>query len=220
MFTAAIDTLVAMQRAAPPPGLPVWDAATMAATAQATLFDWWWPAAFGAPPPDAARNEFAAALHQMLAPVAAGPAGFVHRDFFAGNLIWLPRRQGVRRIGVLDFQGAALGHPAYDLASLLQDARVDVTEEMEIDLLGRYARARRETDPDFDLAGFVIIYATLAAQRASKILGIFARLERRDRKPQYLRHLPRVWSYLQRSLALPQLAPLEAWYKAHVPPPA
>jgi aminoglycoside/choline kinase family phosphotransferase len=112
-----------------------------------------------------------------------------------------------------------MGPAAYDVASLLQDARVDVSEEMEIELLGRYVRARKEAEDEFDIPGFVRIYSTLAAQRASKILGIFARLDRRDGKPQYLRHLPRVWNYLQRSLAHPALAPLEAWYRANVPPP-
>jgi aminoglycoside/choline kinase family phosphotransferase len=94
-----------------------------------------------------------------------------------------------------------------------------VPEEMEIELLGRYVRARREAEEEFDIPGFVKIYSTLAAQRASKILGIFARLDRRDGKPQYLRHLPRVWNYLQRSLAHPALGALEAWYQANVPPP-
>ena len=101
----------------------------MATTALATLFDWWWPAMFGTAAPDAARRDFAAALEAMLAPVAAGPLCFVHRDFFAGNLLWLPQRSGIRRIGVLDFQSAAIGHPAYDLASLLQDARRDIPPE-------------------------------------------------------------------------------------------
>ena len=90
---------------------------------------------------------------------------------------------------------------------------------MEIALLSRYARARREADPDFDTANFIKLYATLAAQRATKILGIFARLDRRDGKPQYLRHMPRVWAYLQRSLAHPALAPLSGWYNVHVSPP-
>ena len=121
LFDSAIDVLVAMQRATPPPDLPAWDAATMASTALATLLDWWWPVTFDAPAPEAARRDFAAALETMLAPVAAGPTCFVHRDFFAGNLIWLPQREGIRRVGVLDFQTAAIGHPAYDLASLLQD---------------------------------------------------------------------------------------------------
>jgi len=111
-----------------------------------------------------------------------------------------------------------MGPAAYDVASLLQDARVDVPEMMEIGLLSRYTRARRSADVTFDTPAFARAYATLAAQRASKILGIFTRLERRDHKPQYLRHLPRVWTYLQRSLAHPALAPLAAWYRANVPP--
>ncbi|HYS47918.1 MAG TPA: phosphotransferase, partial [Xanthobacteraceae bacterium] len=139
------------------------------------------------------------------------------RDFHSPNLVWLPEREGMARVGLLDFQDALVGPPAYDVASLLQDARVDVPEAMEISLLGRYAKARQADDPDFNLAGFVELYATLAAQRATKILGIFARLDRRDGKPQYLRHLPRVWRYLRRALSHPALAPLKAWYEAHVP---
>ena len=126
LFDAAVDALVAMQCAPAPAKLPSWDAATMASTALVTLFDWWWPAMFGSAAPAAARQEFASALETMLTPVAFGPTCFVHRDFFAGNLIWLPQRAGIRRVGVLDFQGAAIGHPAYDLASLLQDARRDI----------------------------------------------------------------------------------------------
>jgi aminoglycoside/choline kinase family phosphotransferase len=110
-----------------------------------------------------------------------------------------------------------MGPAAYDLASLLQDARVDVSEQTEIALLGRYVRGRSRTDPSFDAAQFIRLYVTLAAQRASKILGIFARLDIRDGKPQYLRHLPRVWGYLQRSLGHPALESLNAWYIAHVP---
>src|SRR5262249_44523832 len=132
------------------------------------------------------------------------------------NLLWLPQRQGIQRVGMLDFQDAMLGPGAYDLASLLQDARVDVPELMEVTLLSRYARSRRTADPDFDPPTFIKTYSTLAAQRASKILGIFVRLAVRDGKTQYLRHIPRIWSYLQRALAHPALAQLNAWYGAHV----
>jgi aminoglycoside/choline kinase family phosphotransferase len=111
-----------------------------------------------------------------------------------------------------------MGSPAYDLASLAQDARVDISEMLELALLSRYVRGRR-AEPRLDAANFAQLYATLAAQRASKILGIFARLDRRDGKPQYLRHLPRVWGYLQRSLAHPALSALRAWYDANVPAP-
>ena len=110
-----------------------------------------------------------------------------------------------------------MGPAAYDLASLLQDARVDVPEQLELALLGRYVRGRREADAGFDPAQFIKLYVTLAAQRNSKILGIFARLDMRDGKPQYLRHMPRIWGYLQRSLSHPSLEALNAWYIAHVP---
>ena len=141
------------------------------------------------------------------------------RDYHSPNLLWLPERDGLARIGVLDFQDALIGPAAYDVASLLQDARVGVPEAMEVTLLSRYVRARRGDDPEFDAAGFSVVYATLAAQRATKILGIFARLDQRDGKPQYLRHMPRLWNYLRRSLAHPALASLQAWYAANVPRP-
>jgi aminoglycoside/choline kinase family phosphotransferase len=89
---------------------------------------------------------------------------------------------------------------------------------MEVALLSRYVRARRSDNANFDVAAFTQLYSTLAAQRATKILGIFARLNRRDGKPQYLRHMPRIWNYLQRSLSHPALKPLKGWYDANVPP--
>jgi hypothetical protein len=131
----------------------------------------------------------------------------------------LPHRDDIARIGVVDFQDALIGPAAYDVASLLQDARVDVPEAMEVSLLSRYVRARLDDDRNFDAASFTRLYATLAAQRATKILGIFARLDQRDGKPQYLRHMPRLWNYLQRSLAHPALVSLKAWYTVNVPTP-
>jgi aminoglycoside/choline kinase family phosphotransferase len=113
-----------------------------------------------------------------------------------------------------------LGPPAYDLASLLQDARLDVPEQLELALLTRYIKARRASDDTFDPAAFAEIYAIMSAQRNTKLLGIFARLNRRDGKPQYLRHLPRIWTYLTRSLAHPALSGIRAWYSANVPPPS
>jgi aminoglycoside/choline kinase family phosphotransferase len=112
-----------------------------------------------------------------------------------------------------------MGPPAYDVASLLMDARVDISDTLELKLLSRYALGRKARDPSFDPTRFAARYVVLGAQRATKILGIFARLDRRDRKPQYLRHLPRVWSYLMRAFQHPALTELQAWYAAHVPPP-
>ena len=183
------------------------------------LLDWYLPRA-GIEVSKAMRTTYQVLWREALAPAIAARATWVLRDLHSPNLLWLPEREGIARVGLLDFQDAQIGPGAYDLASLLQDARVDVPEEMELALLGRYARARRESDLKFDTAEFIKLYATLATQRASKILGIFARLDRRDGKPQYLRHMPRVWSYLQRSLAHPALAPLNGWYSANVPPSA
>jgi hypothetical protein len=179
------------------------------------LLDWYLPK-LGIKINDIKRNAFRSHWHELLLPLTNGTQTWVLRDFHSPNLLWLPEREGVARAGLLDFQDAVMGPAAYDLASLLQDARVDITEMMEIALLSRYVRMRMRGG-SFDASDFARAYATLAAQRASKILGIFARLERRDHKPQYLRHMPRVWGYLQRSLAHPALAPLAAWYRANVP---
>jgi N-acetylmuramate 1-kinase len=180
------------------------------------LLDWFLPR-LKAPMPDSERHSFRALWRELLQGAIDGPRTWVLRDFHSPNLLWLPRRTEIARLGLLDFQDAVMGHAAYDLASLLQDARVDVPEQLELALLGRYVRGRRQRDADFDSTQFIKIYVTLAAQRASKILGIFARLDMRDGKPQYLRHMPRVWGYLQRSLSHPALEALNAWYIAHVP---
>jgi tRNA threonylcarbamoyl adenosine modification protein YjeE len=180
------------------------------------ILDWYLPR-LDAPVSDEARAEFRSLWSEALEPAIDVPPTWVLRDFHSPNLLWLPNRKGLARLGILDFQDALMGPAAYDLASLLQDARVDVPESAELALLGRYLRRRRAADPDFDGAQFIKIYVTLAAQRASKILGIFARLDARDGKPQYLRHMPRIWGYLQRSLAHPALVPLNDWYGAHVP---
>jgi tRNA threonylcarbamoyl adenosine modification protein YjeE len=180
--------------------------------------DWYFPHR-GAALPGSARLEFAALWHQALRLTANLPPTWVLRDYHSPNLLWLPEREGIARVGLLDFQDAQMGPPAYDVVSLLQDARVDIPEPVEIGLLGRYAKARHAASADFNLAQFVELYAILGAQRATKLLGIFARLDRRDHKPQYLRHLPRVWRYLRRALSHPTLALLKVWYEGHAPPP-
>jgi hypothetical protein len=180
------------------------------------LLDWYLPK-LEARVSDSKRDVYLALWRDALTPAVSGPSTWVLRDFHSPNLLWLAERQGNARVGLLDFQDAVMGSPAYDLASLLQDARVDVPELMEISLLSRYTRARLKANPAFDAPAFARAYATLAAQRASKILGIFARLEKRDGKPQYLRHLPRVWAYLRRSLAHPALSQLHGWYRLNVP---
>jgi tRNA threonylcarbamoyl adenosine modification protein YjeE len=179
------------------------------------LLDWYLPR-LNEQVSDKLRQEFRAVWAEALAPVLEAPPTWVLRDYHSPNLLWLPNHKGLGRLGILDFQDAVMGPAAYDLASLLQDARVDVTEATELALLSRYLRKRGAAERDFDGGQFLRSYVTLAAQRASRILGTFARLDQRDGKPQYLRHIPRLWGYLQRSLAHPALAPLNDWYAAHV----
>jgi aminoglycoside/choline kinase family phosphotransferase len=165
------------------------------------------------------RALFLSLWREALRPAIEAPRTWVLRDFHSPNLMWMEGREGIAQIGLLDFQDTVMGPAAYDLASLLQDARVDVPEELEITLYRHYVRARRAADQNFDVAVFGQLYATMAAQRATKVLGIFTRLDRRDRKPQYLRHLPRVYASARRSLRHPALAALGEWYLRHVPPP-
>jgi N-acetylmuramate 1-kinase len=165
------------------------------------------------------RDGFVAMWRDLLSKPAMAPKTWALRDFHSPNLIWLDQRTGTAKVGIIDFQDAVLGPAAYDLASLLQDARIDVPEQLELALLTRYVKARRASDDTFDPAEFAEIYAIMSAQRNTKLLGIFARLNRRDGKPQYLRHLPRIWTYLTRSLAHPALSGIREWYSANVPPP-
>ena len=136
------------------------------------LLDWFMPR-FGVEVQPAEREQFRELWRALLQPALDMPPTWVLRDFHSPNLLWLPKRSGLARLGILDFQDALMGPAAYDLASLLQDARIDVPEQAEVAWLGRYVLTRREKDPNFDHTQFIKIYVTLAAQRASKILGIF-----------------------------------------------
>jgi len=181
------------------------------------LLEWYAPHIAGAQLSSGQRATFINLWRQTAIEIVNAPATWTLRDYHSPNLIWLPQREGVKRVGIIDFQDCVMGHPAYDVVSLLQDARVTVPDELELRLLGHYAQSRRTDAPDFDMAGFARAYAILGAQRATKILGIFARLDKRDRKPQYLAHLPRVTRYLRKNLAHPALAPLRDWHIANLP---
>jgi tRNA threonylcarbamoyl adenosine modification protein YjeE len=224
-YETAVDVLLALHGKLLPPVLPVaphvehaipsYDMDALLIEVE-LLLEWYLPR-LGIVVTDDARADFYGYWRDALQPVLDAPPTWVLRDFHSPNLLWLADREENARLGILDFQDAMIGSPAYDVASLLQDARVDVPEAVEVALLGRYVRHRRTTDADFDGGAFIRAYVTLAAQRASKILGIFARLDLRDGKPQYLRHIPRISGYLQRSLAHPSLEPLNEWYSRHVP---
>jgi aminoglycoside/choline kinase family phosphotransferase len=210
LLAAAVDALVVMQRAPPPDGLPSWDSPAMAFSASSTLFDWWWPARFGASAPPAARDEVANALATILAPIAAGPSCFVHRDFFAGNLL----RLSDQRLAIIDFQSAAIGHPAYDLLSLLQDARRDIPNVSRSRAFDRYLAAR----PELDAAQFSTAFAVCSAQRHLRVACQWVRLALRDGRPQYLAHGPRTWRLLEHALSHPAAEPLAVALDRWIPP--
>jgi tRNA threonylcarbamoyl adenosine modification protein YjeE len=226
-YEAAVDVLVALHREPLPEVLPLAPQITYAIPTFDTdamlvevglMLEWYLPDR-GAEPANGMRAEFVTAWRDLLGKAAATPKTWVMRDFHSPNLIWLGERSGISKVGIIDFQDAVLGPAAYDLVSLLQDARIDVPEQLELALLTRYIKARHAADDSFDPEGFAEIYATMSAQRNTRLLGTFARLNRRDGKPQYLRHQPRIWTYLSRSLAHPVLSGLREWYSANVPPP-
>lgn len=180
------------------------------------LPSWFWLHIHGTPIPEGIRFEFESIWSRLLPFTQPEDRVWVLRDYHSPNLLWLPERQGLDRVGIIDTQDCLLGHPAYDLASMLQDARVDIAFDMADALYEHYC-ALRSANKDFDRAAFDIAYAVLGAQRATKILGIFARLSRRDQKHGYIRHMPRVSRYLERNLAHPQLAELKSWFDRHLP---
>jgi aminoglycoside/choline kinase family phosphotransferase len=175
-----------------------------------------WPFVHGVEAPAAIRQEFEHEWAEVL-PLADPTAPvWTLRDYHSPNLLWLPERHGIARVGLIDTQDCLLGHPAYDLASLLQDARVDIAAGRADELFDHYCRLRSQRGA-FARRDFETAYAVLGAQRASKILGIFARLSKRDGKHGYLRHLPRVSRALERNLQHPALAGLKAWFGRHLP---
>ena len=181
------------------------------------LADWYVPHIGKTRLTPTARNVFTSLWRYRLRVILGAPTTWTLRDYHSPNLIWLGGRNGLSRVGLIDFQDCVLGHPAYDVASLLQDARITVPDDLEVRLLGHYARLRRMQEPEFDMSAFAGAYAILAAQRATKILGIFARLDKRDRKPHYLVHVPRIEAYLRKNLAHPLLLELKAWYEQNLP---
>jgi aminoglycoside/choline kinase family phosphotransferase len=224
-YIAAVDLLLALHAMPPPeqlalPGgetyaLRAYDAPVYQVEAD-LLIEWFLPAALGRSLDEPERRAYHEAWRSVLPLADALPRVLALRDYHAGNLMWLGRRKGIKRVGLLDFQDGLVGSPAYDLVSLLQDARRDVSPSLERTMLMHYI-ARARSRRDFDEGRFRSAYAVLGAQRNAKIVGIFTRLSRRDGKPLYLGFLPRVWRYLSADLEHPRLAPLRDWFAQMVP---
>jgi aminoglycoside/choline kinase family phosphotransferase len=209
LYELATDVLVHLHQHPPMPGLlphglEQW-------IEELKLFTDWYCPAVGI---EVDKAGYQSAWRQVLAPVAADGLGpvTVLRDYHAENVMLIQDRSGVAHFGLLDFQDALAGHPAYDLASVLEDARRDVSSDVERAMIDRYAQATGSGE------ALERAYWALAAQRNTRILGVFTRLWKRDNKPGYRRFQPRMWGLLERDLARPALEPVREWFDANVAP--
>ena len=209
LYETAVDVLVHLHDHPPMAGLPPHGLAEW--LTELRLFPDWYGPAVGLDPIDV--EGWDAAWTEALAPVASDGLGpvTVLRDYHAENVMLLDGRGGIGRFGLLDFQDALAGHPAYDLVSVLEDARRDVPPALEREMIDRY-RHRTRADDRFERA-----YWALAAQRNTRILGVFCRLWKRDGKDRYKQFQPRMWGLLERDLAQPGLEPVKAWFDANIP---
>lgn len=224
-YRLAVDALLLLRQT--PPGvvltasgvrhkLPEFDREALGIETELVL-DWFLPAVTGAEPPRAVREEFASLWYEQFDWLLQQPAGWVLRDYHSPNLLWRSGAKGLDRLGIIDFQDAMRGHPAYDLVSLLQDARLDLPAGFESALFDHYCEHAASGNAGFDRASFSRAYRLLGAQRATKLLGIFTRLCRRDGKRAYLQHFPRAARYLAENLNDPDLARLKSWYERELP---
>ena len=216
LYALAVDVLIALHRrfdlAAHVPHVPPYDDHRLL-TEASLLVDWYLPAILGKPTEPAFRAEYLALWQALLPAARAIPSSLVLRDYHVDNLMLLERRPGIAACGLLDFQDAVIGPRSYDLVSLLEDARRDVAADLVAAMRERYLAAF----PELDRGLFDRSYAVLGAQRNCKIVGIFTRLCRRDGKPIYLQHIPRVWRLIERDVAHPTLAPVARWLDRHIP---
>jgi N-acetylmuramate 1-kinase len=212
LYEAATDALIHLHRTPPPQGLAAYDPVVMLEMA---ALAWKWYLAGAMPANDASEQAFRAAFGPVLRDYANEASVLIQRDYHAENLIWLPERTGAARVGLLDFQDAMAGHPAYDLVSVLQDARRDVPPEVEAAMIARYVGATGKDEESFRAA-----YAVLGVQRNLRILGVFGRLCIMGGKPHYIDLIPRVWGLLLRDLEHPALSPVADLIRDALPAPS
>lgn len=220
LYEAAIDTLAAIYRSSFPAKMHfqdmpwcVRDYDLAALQAEADLFLEWYAKDFGRDIQGAAREDWHKIWAGLFKSLSSHASGLALRDFHAENIFWLPERQATSRIGLIDFQDALFAHPAYDLVSLIEDARRDVSPELASPLLERFCeKVGLKCDDTFKTA-----YAVMGAQRNAKILGIFVRLAERDGKPHYRELIPRVAAHFKNNLEDPKCADLKNWISKNVP---
>ena len=229
LYRPAVNLLVEMRQTDVPDCLPIsrsapysmpqFDQAAFLIEAE-LLIDWYWPAIKSQTIPDEKRRQFVTLQKNAFAKIDGRDFGWMLRDFHSPNLIWLNhavQKEPFKHVGIIDFQDALRGPRSYDLVSLLQDARLDVPEDLEVELLSHYCVQAGTRETEFNEEQFRLSYAILGAQRNTKILGIFARLAIRDKKHAYLRHMPIIWNYLERNLAHLELNELKNWFDDNFP---
>lgn len=209
LYEQAIDVLSLLHAQDLPDNFPHYDEALLLREAMLML-EWYFPVLNGEPLPGSLQQEYIALWKQLFPYLRALPKVTVLRDYHADNLMWLPERAGIEKVGLLDFQDAVIGSPAYDMVSLLEDARRDVAPETVTVMINRYLAA----NPHINRKDFLAAYAILGAQRNCKIVGIFARLSARDGNSAYLTLLPRVWRHIMHDIQHPLLVPLKKWLNA------
>jgi aminoglycoside/choline kinase family phosphotransferase len=215
LYRLATDVLLTLHHAGPRALMPGLGAYRGEALVEAALLlpEWYLPAVTGRPTPAAELDAYRAAWHACLAHLPATADTLLLRDYHQDNLLFLPRRPGVRACGVLDFQDAQQGHPSYDLVSLIEDARRDVSPAVQRACFDRYV-----VEAGLDATDFATGFALMAAQRHARVIGVFVRLLNRDGKPDYLQHLPRVWRLFEQALRHDALLPLRDWVDRLLPP--
>lgn len=211
LYSLATDVLAELSAAALPSDVPPYDEHKL--LSETALLPDWFLTSVGASVSSQARSDWDQAWRQVLPVAHSVPSALVLRDYHVDNLLLLPERLGLSACGLLDFQDAVIGPLTYDIMSLMEDARRDIDPALVAAMKARFLVAR----PDLHEETFSASWAVMAAQRHAKVIGIFARLFKRDGKPGYLVHIPRVWRLLERACQHPSCAPIRTWLDTHVP---
>lgn len=218
-YLESVAFLAALHQASQPGPLPVGDGSTYEVPPfdrqamkieVSLLLEWYLPYKRGRPLSDGEKQEYYAIWDALIDSLADCENGLLLRDFHSPNILWQQQNAGIRHVGLIDFQDAMIGPTAYDLASIVQDARVTIEPGLQAGLLSHYLESRRHT-PSFDEAAFLKAFSIMSAQRNCKLAGIWVRLMERDGKPGYMKHMPRTFRYLAAALSHPELAPLRDW---------
>ena len=213
IYNSAINLLLHIHKNPAPENLLKYDINILIKESN-LLTDWYLPNAIGNPLSETLKKEFQNILSKTFSKIPSNNPVLVMRDYHAENLIWLPKRSGINRVGLLDYQDALAGHPAYDLVSLLEDARRDTSSDLQTNMINKYI-----SNSDLNREEFLMAYNLLGAQRNIKIIGIFSRLSLRDKKSNYINLIPRVWNHLMNNLNHEACSDLKQWVNKNVPCP-